>query len=205
MKKRVCASDSAWSFRRVPVSAHAENITIFCAGVSAGFSDVLAGWENSEPCRRLFLEVLAATSYPAFLWEMPPIGRAHRDRSFECVVIRNDALHRGRPDSTAFAAVFGRTNDSVAVFANLGGDALLVAPRQLGAADAYPHLAAFVRAGPLAQRHEFLIRLGRAVLDDLQKRAGRVWISTSGLGVPWLHVRIDSSPKYYQHGAYRST
>lgn len=31
-----------------------------------------------------------------------------------------------------------------------------------------------------------------------------VWISTSGLGVPWLHVRIDDRPKYYQHAPYRT-
>jgi len=29
------------------------------------------------------------------------------------------------------------------------------------------------------------------------------WVSTSGLGVAWLHVRVDSKPKYYSHEAYR--
>jgi hypothetical protein len=31
----------------------------------------------------------------------------------------------------------------------------------------------------------------------------RVWLSTAGAGVPWLHVRLDDAPKYYGHAAYR--
>ena len=30
------------------------------------------------------------------------------------------------------------------------------------------------------------------------------WLSTEGSGVPWLHVRLDSYPKYYHTDAYRS-
>ena len=34
-------------------------------------------------------------------------------------------------------------------------------------------------------------------------RGDRLWISTAGLGVTWVHVRIDSRPKYYTHAPYR--
>lgn len=30
------------------------------------------------------------------------------------------------------------------------------------------------------------------------------WLSTSGLGVSYLHVRIDSRPKYYSFDEYRN-
>lgn len=30
-----------------------------------------------------------------------------------------------------------------------------------------------------------------------------LWVSTSGLGVPWLHVRLDDAPKYYTHRPFR--
>ena len=30
----------------------------------------------------------------------------------------------------------------------------------------------------------------------------RLWISTSGLGVSWLHIRLDSIPKYYNYKEY---
>ena len=28
------------------------------------------------------------------------------------------------------------------------------------------------------------------------------WVSTAGGGVAWLHVRLDSAPKYYTHRPY---
>ena len=28
------------------------------------------------------------------------------------------------------------------------------------------------------------------------------WLSTSGLGISYLHVRIDKRPKYYSHQEY---
>jgi hypothetical protein len=31
-----------------------------------------------------------------------------------------------------------------------------------------------------------------------------LWLSTSGLGVAWLHVRLDERPKYYTHAPYRT-
>ena len=34
------------------------------------------------------------------------------------------------------------------------------------------------------------------------KSQRRLWMSTEGSGVPWLHVRLDSRPKYYKHHEY---
>jgi hypothetical protein len=30
------------------------------------------------------------------------------------------------------------------------------------------------------------------------------WVSTAGTGVPWLHVRRDTRPKYDRHAPYRA-
>lgn len=30
------------------------------------------------------------------------------------------------------------------------------------------------------------------------------WLSTAGMGVSWLHVRLDERPKYYRFQEYRS-
>jgi hypothetical protein len=45
----------------------------------------------------------------------------------------------------------------------------------------------------------------QAVGDALLARvaADPVWLSTAGLGVSWLHVRLDSRPKYYRHVPYK--
>ena len=30
------------------------------------------------------------------------------------------------------------------------------------------------------------------------------WLSTAGMGVYWLHVRVDSRPKYYRYQGYKT-
>ncbi len=32
-----------------------------------------------------------------------------------------------------------------------------------------------------------------------------IWLSTAGGGVAWLHVRLDSTPKYYGYAPYRDS
>lgn len=190
--------------REVLPEGRGEKLVILRNGSAASFSEVIAGWQESAECRALFVDALAITRFAAFFWEMPPIVRGRMERAYECVLLPAEALAGLEPEPHAYAAKFVTTEETVTTFANLGGDALLVVPRQIGAAEAYAHLAAFVRAAPAAQRHDFLRVLGRAADCELKSRAGRIWISTSGLGVAWLHARLDSSPKYYQHPPYKA-
>ena len=44
------------------------------------------------------------------------------------------------------------------------------------------------------------------MLDRLHRSPEETtWLSTSGLGVYWLHVRLDSYPKYYTYRPYKAT
>lgn len=103
------------------------------------------------------------------------------------------------PDREAFGEHF-RPGCRTVTFDNLGGDAVLVAPCPLGPDSAYTHLAQFVHAAPDAQQQ----LLWQSVGEAMQARLGTepVWLSTAGHGVGWLHVRLDSRPKYYRHAAY---
>jgi hypothetical protein len=190
--------------KRKPLSNECgEKLAILREGRAVSFEDVIAGWQDNSDCRTTFLEALSQARFAGFFWEMPPIARGHTDTGYECVLIESRALRDFLPDREAFAEKFEQTADPIAIFPNLGGDALLVAPQPVGEVTAYAHLAEFVRHGPDAQRHEFLQALGRAAERLLESRSGRIWISTSGLGIAWLHARLDSRPKYYQHRPYR--
>jgi hypothetical protein len=46
--------------------------------------------------------------------------------------------------------------------------------------------------------------LDDSLLQSPSRRQG-VWLSTSGLGVLYLHFRIDTVPKYYSHEPYKTT
>jgi hypothetical protein len=85
-------------------------------------------------------------------------------------------------------------------FSNLGGDAVLVVP-WAAAGLAYPDLASFLRTAPESQKRELWRQVGSSVATRLSDR--ELWLNTAGGGVAWLHVRLDSTPKYYHHQPYR--
>lgn len=70
----------------------------------------------------------------------------------------------------------------------------------------YTHLASFLRGAPSEQVHTLWQRVGMELEARLVAQGARdipTWTSTSGLGVSWLHVRLDSRPKYYQYRPFK--
>jgi len=192
-----------WSTNRTMLrEGRGEKIALFRSGRAATFAEVIAGWREDADFRAYFAGELAATDQTAFFWEMPPVRRGQTDKSYEYVTIRSDSLARMPPEPQAFAAKFRNDPHSVVAFRNLGGDALLVAPRPLGDHQSYAHIAAFLRTAPEAQRQDLFRVLGGAIDDALRRNAEPIWVSTSGLGIAWLHVRLDTHPKYYQYQPY---
>src|SRR5262249_55914637 len=148
----------------------------------------------------LFTSLLAAAPYAAFRWETPPVTAASVSQPFEFVLLDRPGLAQ-RPEPKAFAEHYARSVAGVAIFPNLGGDAILVVPCPLAPPSAYGHLAAFVRLAPASQQHALWRSVGEAMAGRIGERP--VWLSTAGAGVSWLHVRLDDRPKYYGHGLYR--
>lgn len=169
----------------------------------ARYVDVIDAWKGDEKFATWFNSLLANIPFDAFRWETPAVSAATQTQPFEFVVV--DAPELVRPSSSAsFVEQFkAHPEADVVAFANLGGDAVMVVPRPLGAGAAYGHLAAFVRGAPDPQRLELWRVVGKAMESRIRDRA--VWLSTAGAGVPWLHVRLDDRPKYYHHGPYRQT
>ncbi len=178
-------------------------LTLFSEGAPMSYGAVIESWRQDEAFTSYFSDLLAAAPFAAFFWETPPVTAYTATRAFECVLVDSPALARLTAEPAAFARPFAAaTEDEVVAFENLGGDAWLVAPRPLAEAEGYPHLAAFLRAAPAAQKAALWRRTGEALLRLLSERP--LWVSTSGLGVAWLHVRLDTRPKYYVHKPYRS-
>ena len=165
------------------------------------YEDVVERWLSAE-FAAWFSELLAASPFPAFFWECRPVTAADADEPFEFVLLQSKSLEGVTPDRLAFDEHFRASGSSgVKVFPNLGRDATLVVPTPEADADAYPHLATFVRRAPDSQR----VGLWESVSRAMNARIGGapIWLSTCGLGVYWLHVRLDSRPKYYQFQPYR--
>src|SRR5207248_1989453 len=149
-----------------------------------------------EVFRSFFINILTDAPYAVFRWETPPVAAASVDRPFEFVLLDSPGLATS-PDPTPFAEFLrdDSASDSTVSFPNLGRDAILVVPRPIALRSVYGHLAAFVRGAPETQVHALWARVGRVMEETLGPAP--VWLSTAGAGVPWLHVRLDSRPKYY--------
>lgn len=167
------------------------------------YREVIGLWRDDAGFRQRFTEILTTAPFEAFFWETPPVTRGNLDRPFEFVWVDAPPLVRLRPEAAAFAEHFARhPGEPVLSFPNLGGDAVLVVPAPLAEEGCYIHLARFLRTAPEAQVHAFWQRVGEAM--EARISDALVWLSTAGLGVSWLHLRLDSRPKYYRHRAYRA-
>ncbi len=190
-----------WASRTEKLTQHRGlRVTISRHSQSATFAEVFQGWREDAGFRVLFNSLLADSSYSAFRWETPGVTTATLSQPFECVVLDSPELARS-PDPDAFAEHFTQAEAGVAVFPNLGGNAIMIVPTPLAKVAVYTHLADFVRHAPEVQRHALWQSIGETIA--LRIGAEPVWLNTAGAGVAWLHVRLDNRPKYYHYKPYK--
>lgn len=164
------------------------------------FREVINLMQNSLKFRQFFTSVLQESPYEAYFWEVKSLTKNQLDDNFEFVLVDEDVFTRLHPQRKYFEKYFKKGKPVVA-FPNLGGDAQLIAPTNIVEDEYYTHLATFVRNAPEGQVEQFWKTVGEeyeALIGDVPR-----WLSTSGLGVYWLHVRVDTRPKYYQYQPYK--
>ena len=163
--------------------------------------EVFRLWQDDAGFRSLFNETLANTPFDAFRWETPAVDQDSIERPFQFVLVNAPTLLR-RADAVTFSQYFDSRGDGIVVFESLGKDATLVVPSPRTDDAAYSHLAAFIRQAPVSQKHALWAEVGR--LMETRLAAEPIWLNTAGGGVFWLHVRLDSRPKYYSHAPYKA-
>lgn len=189
-----------WQIQNNPLRRDVIQTTIEEAGNPLTYEAVLHLWRDDTSFRQLFIDWLVNLPFEAIRWETPALTIAQLTRPFECVALDSPRLIR-RPNQRAFANQFHtRRRGNIVVFQNLGGDATMLVPRPNGDKD-YCHLLSFMRQSPTETQHELWQNVGDRMLR-LVNDSPR-WLSTAGGGVAWLHVRIDSRPKYYHYHSYR--
>ena len=156
-----------------------------------------------NPAFRCWYTRLLVDSGPdGFFWELPPFSLQSMDEPAEFVLIRSLFLSSLTAERAPFDEHFLSNPDkSVITFENLGGDALLIVPTPLGDDDVYPHFAVFLRNAPPDQ----IDALWQETSHQARQLVGASphWLSTAGLGVSWVHLRIDTRPKYYRFDPYK--
>ncbi|MCA9072228.1 MAG: hypothetical protein KDA84_25050 [Planctomycetaceae bacterium] len=177
---------------------------LFDDSAEISYADVLQLWQRDEEFRDMFTSLLANSPFEGFRWETPALTMETANRPFEFVLINAPTFATRQSDRRTYSKYFveSEKENGIVCFPNLGKDATLIVPSPRGNDEIYGHLAAFVRGAPASQTHSLWSVLGRTVTRELSAKP--VWINTAGGGVAWLHVRIDSRPKYYSHVPYKT-
>ncbi len=172
-------------------------------GKMLSVEEVIQHWKHTPIFRTFYNDILADSPFEAFFWELPPMTQNTLQQDFEFVLVNSPSLTRIRASKSAFQEHFDRhPNESILSFPNLSGDAQLIVPTPQSSLQNYAHLANVVRYVPDSQTDELWRKIGEQYQSILEQKRPR-WLSTAGLGVSWLHIRIDSRPKYYRFREYK--
>jgi hypothetical protein len=163
--------------------------------------DFLNKLKDSHSFRNWYSSSLIDSRFEAFFWENRPFTSKTLAKPYECNVISSTYLANRSPDRETFSRYFD-TDKSVVCFQNLGNDATLIAPVPEKPEDDFTHIGLFLRKADQKQISEFWKVAANETLKRISDKP--VWLSTSGLGVYWLHARVDTVPKYYQTADYKT-
>jgi hypothetical protein len=175
-------------------------------------SDVAAEFRHQL---ETILKVRDGDGMSQLFWECPPVTyETFESAVFEFVVLPTSSLTHPPilMSEVHFAdklTASGAAGAAGAVaFTSLGGDATLVAPLpEKGAKDRgsmFTELQAFLEHGSDDQRKLWWKTLAETYTEGLKSGVGRkLWLSTHGGGVGYLHGRIDTRPKYYHYTPYK--
>lgn len=160
---------------------------------------------------KVFGEALnnATNELSAYFWECIPVSQKSINKKFEFVVTKTKELNNITQDSRPFAkqladiAIAGVHTGS---FPNKGKDAILIIPGAKKDNDKdiidYKNISQFTKNAPHEQQQKFWQEVANVLSGELEKNEAPKWLSTHGLGVHYLHVRIDNQPKYYSWDGY---
>lgn len=167
------------------------------------YADVLSLWSEDSEFRKAFTQTLTESPFSAFRWETPSLTTGNKNQPFEFVLVNAPGFTQRKTDQRTYQKYFTKddAHHGIVSFENLGGDATLIVPSPRTDFSSYGHLASFLRSAPTSQVDALWRRVGEIVSQQVSDVP--LWLNTAGGGVAWLHVRLDSRPKYYSHRPYR--
>ena len=192
-----------WSVKSVELDQHIRKITLFEGESLLSYEIVINYWLESTEFRNFYFSVLRDSPFDAYFWEHPPVSNLNIKQVYEFVLVPSPQLSKVSADPSSFQEKFNskQFDENILTFENLGRDAELIVPHPIMEKNIYAHFASFIRNAPENQKHDLFRILANALGKKISNKP--TWVSTSGLGVYWLHIRLDSRPKYYSYEPYR--
>jgi ubiquitin C-terminal hydrolase len=220
-KQRVeylCNDMLAWvpeknfSFKTSDLNKDTVNYILQCNGRDVYWDSVLDFFKDfsykllTNEIRKNMLSYMNNKSTKAFFFEMTPISRETLSTDlFQFVLLPAEGLQDLKTDANAFSDTDNdqmkvcSAKESIITFVNMNSDAILVVPCKEENIDieTYAHFATFVSGATVEQHNKLWQTVIKKAQDIMEVAPNDIWINTSGEGVHWLHVRLDTRPKYY--------
>jgi len=165
------------------------------------FQEVFKLWENDADFIDFYVTAIKDFGFKAFFWEHPGLTKETIDRPYECILQKSENFDRRTVNEQAFADYLHSSNGAED-FLNLGKNARLVIPTKKLDAEVYKHFGSFILNAEAPQIHALFNKIGIIVQEEIENKP-MIWLNTAGMGVIWLHVRMDTRPKYYRTKNYK--
>lgn len=125
---------------------------------------------------------------------------------FEFVLIKTSGF-ASNPDINTFGIERLNTNSNDIIwFPNPSNTALLVVPcyNHNYPIQEYTHIGKFIKSSNIKQKRNLIKKMFELYFELLkQQPENKLWLSTHGKGVGWLHIRIDKIPRYISWNPYK--
>ena len=138
-------------------------------------------------------------AYPAkisksFFWETKPITNLNDD--YKEIFIENSILSKLKQNYSSFEEHIKKSkNKYVTSFYNLSKTSLLIIPIPKINKN-FATLKDFTDNASITQKKEFWKYVSKKI-KEFSSKNDKIYVSTHGLGVSYLHIRLDTIPKYY--------
>ena len=129
-----------------------------------------------------------------FMWRCNSITK-EMNTEFKNEFIINNSLPKEQDYTPFLKKIKNNQNKYVFAFENLSKDTILVVPTPRNN-KSFAHIKQFIDEASSLQQKEFWKYVANECKKMLKKH-DRIWVSTHGLGVSYLHIRISYKPKYY--------
>ena len=153
------------------------------------WSEVLSQWESGN-----YPKVPKNIKSPYF-WRTS-VQSSKKDLPYKEEFLEDERLLNKKQDLKTFEEKFKKEKYAVS-FPNLSGDTILVVPVPRKG-KRFTNMFYFMNNASEIQKKELWKKVAEQAKEFL-KTNEKIWISTHGLGVNYLHVRICNNPKYYEN------
>jgi len=165
------------------------------------FKEVFNLWQQNVEFVKFYKNELLNLKYQAFYWEHPALNKGFLNKRYECILQRSRPLEHLPIDERSFRDYLFQ-EAAVTDFMNLGKDARLVIPTKKTDKEIYNHFGKFLRFAAEEQIIAVFKSVGKTILEEIETQK-LIWLNTEGTGVIWLHIRMDTKPKYYKTVRYK--